>query len=670
MPAPSLIWQNLPDTTVLLGILPILVSLAGALVTLRVRQRQNITWFHKYYEQPARQSINKKEAVQAFYGFVANEQLTPLEYAAARIPASRAVLPRLLELINGREPFLLIHIEGGRNEGKTTLLAQAAFSIGADNRTFIAYHRHSEFASEGFDAERLLTHWRRGSAFWGSYRRRHLLVLLDEFVSVTGDGRPIDRSQFVQRLQKASGRFHRIRIVSASNLGLQLSATRLALRFEEGEEESFLKQLMADGIVDSSLSFSEILLRTGGRRIYKDSLRAFLASVLLVAKAPSTRLLRLDDLAIAARDRTKRIVEITAACQVLDLEVPDSLIPRFTATPAEHLMSETSGWIRRRPLSFVQAPQMGAALTAPHLAELILRGQSITGARLKGLYETIFGEILQRASNEYVHREFLRHILYRLARERGIRVEGGRTRYIAKGIYTSFDRTLEKWFSGVTALGELASWFATLVRLESPRAPAAGARAFDLLRSGQTATFAVIAQLAHGCHQLRLGLTSEELALISPLAVLDPVSPRHEKDRRRQNEVVTTYSSLLLRHGRPNEALDLFEQVEEWVELDARSLLAKAKLQARLAPEHAVGLFERAIELAQDELLWAPEAIVDAHIAFGDFAKRNPSIAGVRKPQTYYEQAEYYISNAPSRVEALEERLGRRCRSDKVEDVV
>lgn len=616
--------------------LPLFGFLFAVIVTIwRLRHRANELekWFAKYYEEPSAALLSKPDAIQAFYGLVDGRQVTPLIYASAGISLKRAVLPDILARLREDVPFKHLHIEGGRNEGKTTLLAQVAAAITPGDDMLVAYHRDSDQLWNGLDATLLFAHWRRSNlpvVYW--YRRKHLLVLLDEVVGL--DDKPPsadERSTFFSQLAAKASPSHRIRLVTASNHRLVNDCQQIKLSLLPVEEKRLLAHLLEQKVIDIGNNYSpiELIVRTGGRRRFKNSLKAFLSTALIrLRDATASRVIRLEELAAEDRPHVKKAITIVAACQLLDIEVPDSLLSHLVKVPHDKLMAQTHAWIRMRPLSFIEldVERDGAALTAPHLAALVLREQDMFGVGLQGVYEDIFRSTLPVSSTNFIHREFLRHILARMLKPGRASLPDRRAHEIATTLLKRFDKPLDKLLDGLDGLQDLSGWLATLTRAQDSRAKMLVARAFDAIRRGVRPGCAVITQLTSSITKLGLPISNEELALLNPIQVLSPKSNMRETNRRRQNEVVTVHCELLSKLGRKREALHMIEQAEEWVVLDTKSLITKAQIQTALSPSTAIPTYQMALRTAEKQASEGPESLITANRAFGKFIRKHQEV--------------------------------------------
>lgn len=642
------------------------VALAKAWWHFRSKADETSAWFRKYFEEVRPSNLTRSAALDAFYGFSGAPQMTPLVYAISGIPLKRSALPRICELIRTTAEFRRIHIDGGRNEGKTTLLAQIAVSIHGDGDTLIAFHNDTDAERAGLDADRLITHWRRSPyPLLHVYRKKHLLVLLDELVPLNDHKALADRREsFISQLQSAATSRHRITVVTASNKVSEPHVDPIHLQLEQDEPFRLLEHLVRDGIIDVDLTPRQMIGRIGGATVYRTSLKAFLASALMLREDVASPLLRMDDLSDTDVPELKYAIAVIAACQVLDIEVPATLLPSLVQVPHDKLMGDTRAWIRMRPITFLGVQRLGvqrlgAAMTAPHLATLVFREGRITGEHLINLYGFIFHRTIESGLNTDIHREFLRHILHRLHKQERIRIAGVEAKQIAHDLDQLFDASIGNWIAHITSLDELASWFATYARLNNHRAQSLKDRAFAAIRDGQPASCAVITQLADGCTRLAaIRLSSEEIRVLDPQNVLDPNTPLYESGERRQNEALTNYTKLVHSRSNARRAVETFDELSTLVKtLDALSLLERAKLLERLAPLEANETYERAVKVATDQVHDIPHAIVRVALKYGDFMRRNQIVGSRAKAMKLYRLAKSHEANAPWLAEQIENRL-------------
>lgn len=680
------LWHSLPDASVVVAYGWRLIQsdvfrwvFGGTIATAvplawkyRVWVEKQTVWFQSYYEVPGPRVTLGKEAIQPrtrrFHGFAgkASAGLSRVQLAAAGIPVRRVLLDDIMLRIRSSAPYLHIHVTAGRNEGKTTLLTMIAMEIAAADQMLVACHRESDESHQdgwrGLDVRQLLAHWRRSPLSWLTRRRApHLLVILDEISPLDG-GRPSpdDHQRFFQPLRDAARARHRIRLVTAANHELDPATDKLELTLAAGEERAFVEHLWKGGVIKwvhstakeakAVSSYAGLIDEIGGRRAYKNSLKAFLAAVFSEVTKEGTGVLRFDDLLGDSAEELRRTLVVVAACQMLDIEVPLSLIGELQPLTSDKLSELTRAWVRPRPLSFVSVQQDGAALTAPHLATqfLTLLGVSTVEA-LTHEYRRVFECVLRQPDTE-VHREFLRHILYRLAKER-VPLLHSQSGEVAVQLFKEYADQLFERVSSLRTVNELAAWFVTLVRLNQPEAREFQQRAFVALRRGDVATGAAITQLATGCAKLEIQLTEDEFQLLDAERVLRPDSPLREKDSRRQNEVLTTYCGLLARAGRQTEALRLFERAGAWMEMDSLSMISWANTQAQVSPETAAPLYQTALNSAKANIETNPDAVAAAYIALGRFCEKY--LKDPRQALHHLESAAQHAANSPRRLSQI-----------------
>lgn len=598
--------------------------------------------------------VAERDAKLLFYQ--GRSRRTALENVLLGFSAERDICSEIFDTLSewdGKSP-LHIDIVGDRKQGKSILLAQIAARLSkSDGYTVLM--KHETPSDESFDFELLKDYLRMQRG-----RVQRIAVLIDDFLAYHEQAVTPRKSAFLHKILSSG---LPILLVTSSHAEVgTIKSVKYELFLTPTDEERIISKLKEPpALIPSSLTVTSIRGMTGGYRIYKGELMAFLSLLVQEVAREENRFVEgLMELDLELYDVSKTALKYIAACQLIDVELPSGIL-RYVIPEVniDRAVSDVRGWIRLKPLSYTQEGR-GLSLGAPYFAAYVLDSFHVSNkSALEELFVDIFKRLAKKRITDWLsyEGEFVRHILYRLAKRRHFRFHGVDGIELAQSLYQRFSQVLLEYIKRKTDTSSLSLWIATLARLGQQ----------EQIKPMCLQILQILEQLACSSERLdeqafvalalALNRLTDSDVREKGLAVLDlqwlmqhsADLPTEEKTRR-INQAIHAYCNLLKNLGRFEEALSVLENIPTKIKPDALTTLLKAEVMGILGDARADDTYAQAIGLAEEVVRRSPGMMVECLLMYGDFLQSSFAWGDLTKrPELPYSKAAGCMKYSPEK---------------------
>jgi hypothetical protein len=652
--------ENLPSVGMVVGIIGgifgIIVGLKHHFYEKKKARDKVFQHINNFYQEEARKTNIKdlKKAKLEFYE--CRSRLSPIENVALGFHIERDTFFEIFNtaLKSPTRTFTHVEVIGGRKQGTATLLAHLTHKLRESNNNIVLYHRGN--ISEGNTLDWGFIYKYRLIKFSRFYRilykilailniktRRIFAIVIDNFTGPWEEKLTKEKEIFLDAINKLANKKFGPPIILITSSDREIGnnkSLKYSINFTPNDEDNIIHKLSKEEpvLISESMTTDKARSHTGGYRIYKNEISAFLSLLIQIAiKEGDTEFsLTIWNLEKELKPENKNALKYIASCQILDIEliprVLELLIPQFNP---HDLINEADGWIRYQRLSFADKGS-GYALGAPYFAESILNRvfQISNSVVLESIYLQIF-ETLLKNSNEMLTRgemEFLRHILYRLSKGRHFHFHNINGVAIARVIFDKYGNDVIVNIIRQSEVNSLCLWAATITRVgKEEQVKNIFNRIIAMIKENgiQLSPQAFVSMLKALSNFADDDLSRESLKVIDFKNWILSYKQSKESDFVfRANQIIHSYISLLNNLEKYPEALAIINEMSNKITLDARSFLLKAEVLEALGSNEVKYSYENAINLAKDSIRRDPAIMADCFLSYARYlAKLDANVA-------------------------------------------
>jgi tetratricopeptide (TPR) repeat protein len=525
--------------------------------------------------------------------------------------------------------FVHMPVSGNSRQGKSVFLARLAATLASRRRKFhVIWCRGlgapfiDEDARDSYLRAPLLLEYARqlrpwhhnlpllGKALEKARPHRRLVVFLDGFLHEdlpAGDAELEDEAKRVYRMLEELISSDIVLVTASIHNPLTfptaLPTLKLALR--EPDACALLRKLECEMNLPSNLT-SGFVAGPHGQRLYRQHMPAFLESLFAHLGRmghPTAYLASYEHMFDSLSSELQVLFLRVAACQMLDLPMPESAIYGASYELLSRIRSGLNELLTREVAEERKPRITGYSLGAPFFSHRILRDHLCIGSdKLETIYLDIVRAVLASPQGLRRDQEFLRGVLYRLARPRETSLlTSQESSSIAKTLLLACLDPVDEFLSRCTQVDVLVPWALTFRVLDQPEL----SRRY-LLHAHEEFACNPLAVPTSTRIVLAMGLAEQErvertLAL-SLFAELLQQAIDEQDPPVVLNRLAHKYADVLQRAGDVSGAMAVLTDVAEHAPPDAIMLIKRGELleaagrfeEARTAFKAAIASGERA----------------------------------------------------------------------------
>jgi tetratricopeptide (TPR) repeat protein len=587
-------------------------------------------------------------AVRFFQGFCEKELL--ISCASSGFCAERKAVEEIYKYLRGMRGrrFVHIHVYGGRQQGKSVVLALLAYKLAVElprqarQRTLVLWC--TDATKQTYKEAVLLTSYAQlaGPPRWLAWplerlrlrRPIRVYIFVDDFLGPYEE-RNKNYGDYLEGLYKSEVTLITSAIEASlrdwhERMGTAHAYIEVAVGLRDEEIPLIIEKFNDLLPLARRIAPTTVIDELGGRRGFNNDLST-LMYYLLTKYAEQTPDFKKELTNLAQDPDIGEPLKYLAVSQVLELEVPRGLIGRCLNRQAPllldlRLVSNARGWVICRPLSYAGTQEPGLALRSRFLASLLLtEAYGVDARQFEVLVSNLLAAALQ-ADPGPLEVEFVRHIFHKLSKGRYFYFPGVSGHALARRLYNLHHDLVERVIRRIEREGDVGSlcrWASTLARVGTTESlnwsKIIAEKALKMLEDTQTTLnsqdfVALTHAIEYDSALIRRGLQVLDVDRMVAEAL-------GREEPWRINQIIHSYAELLAKIGDHEAALNIIKKFEHKVVLDPINLVEQASIQKAIDPNVADRLFQRAIEEAQTGpyRITAPTHIVKCYLEYAKF---------------------------------------------------